>query len=306
MKKRYIIISGIVGLVSFVVLFLIFEWIKQEPKVAVISLVGPIQTTEIGGFFGGSTITPEKVRKQLERAVKDKEVKAIVLRVESPGGMVGACQEIVAEIERVEKPIVVSMGDIAISGGYFISAKADKIVALPGTQTGSIGVITQIPNVKELFEKVGIKMEVFTAGKHKGMGFIKELTPEQREIIQKKINQWYEQFIKTVAEGRKLDEEKVRKLATGEVYSGTEAKELGLIDELGGLREAIDLAAKLAGIEKPKVEYYKPKFPSLLSFIFGGNFTELLGDFFRLKFLGPEDVLIYEILNHHYYPEPRY
>jgi len=119
-------------------------------KIAVVPLNGPIQSGEAGLLFGGSVITPQLVRSQLERARQDDTVKAVVLQVESPGGVVAACQEIVNEIERVDKPIVVSMGSIAASGGYFISAKADKIVALPATLTGSIGVISQVPNLRSL------------------------------------------------------------------------------------------------------------------------------------------------------------
>ena len=215
-------------------------------------------------------------------------VKAIVLQVESPGGNVASCQEILNEIEQVKKPIVVSFGTIAASGGYYISAKANKIVALPGTLTGSIGVISELPNLKGLFQKIGIDMEVFKGGKYKDMyAGLRELTPEEKAIMQEMTDQLYDQFVKVVAEGRGLNEEKVRELATGQLYTGVQAKELGLVDELGGLDKAIDVAASLAGIEKPKVEYYKPEVPSLLSTLLGlGMNWQRLDSLIRAKLFG--------------------
>jgi len=274
-------------------------------KIAVVPLNGPIQSGEAGLLFGGSVITPQLVRSQLERARQDDAVKAIVLQVESPGGGVAACQEIVNEIEQVEKPIVVSMGSVAASGGYFISAKADKIVALPATLTGSIGVISQVPNLSGLYEKLGIEMEVFKSGKYKDMyAGVRELTPEERELMQEMSDQLYDQFVQLVAESRDLSEDEIRALATGQLYTGEQAKELGLVDELGGLNTAIDLAASLAGIEQPAVEYYKPEIPSLLSFLLGMN-TQKIQSFIQMRSLGAEGIILLETLSSPY-PEPQY
>ncbi|HEX75276.1 MAG TPA: signal peptide peptidase SppA [Dehalococcoidia bacterium] len=274
-------------------------------KIAVISLNGSIEAGGGSLFFGGSVITPQLVRSQLKRAKEDGAIKAVVLQIESPGGNVAACQEIVNEIGEVEKPIVVSMGTLAASGGYFISAKADKIVALPGTLTGSIGVIAQVANVKGLFEKLGIEMEVFTGGKHKDMySGLRELTSEEQELMQKMTDQFYDQFVRVVAEGRGLSEGKVRDLATGQLYTGEQAKELGLIDELGGLETAIDLAANLAGIEEPAVEYYKPEVPSLLSSLLGMNWQKLQS-IIQMQSLGAEGIILLETIGNPY-PEPQY
>jgi protease-4 len=274
-------------------------------KVAVISLTGPIQSGSSGFLFGGSVITPESVRSQLERAKNDIGVKAIVLQVESPGGSAAASQEILNELELVKKPIVVSMGDVVASGGYYISAKADKIVALPSTLTGSIGVISEIPNLKGLFDKLGIDVEVFTGGKHKDMyAGLRELTPEEKVIMQEITDQIYDQFVQVVAEGRNLSEDKVRELATGQLYTGVQAKELGLVDELGGLNEAIDLAASLAGIEKPNVEYYKPPVPSLLSTLLGMGLQKL-NSTIQVQSLGAEGIILLETLRNPY-PQPEY
>jgi protease-4 len=205
----------------------------------------------------------------------------------------------------VEKPIVVSFGTVAASGGYYISTKADKIVALPGTLTGSIGVISEMPNLKGLYQKLGIEMEVFIAGKHKDMyAGLRELTPEEKVLMQEMTDQLYDQFVQVVVEGRSLSEEKVRELATGQLYTGVEAKELGLVDELGGLNKAIDLAASLAGIEKPKVEYYKPAVPSLLSTLLGMGWQKL-HTVIQVQSLGAEGIILLETLSNPY-PQPEY
>ncbi len=276
-----------------------------ENKVAVISLNGPIQSESSGFLFGGSVISPQFVRNQLEKAKNDVAVKAIVLQIESPGGSVAACQEILNEIERVEKPIVVSFGTVAASGGYYISTKADKIVALPGTLTGSIGVISEMPNLKGLYQKLGIEMEVFIAGKHKDMyAGLRELTPEEKVIMQEMTDQLYDQFVQVVVNGRGMSEEKVRDLATGQLYTGVEAKELGLVDELGGLNKAIDMAASLAGIEKPKVEYYKREAPSLLSTLLEMGWQKL-HSVIQVQSLGAEGIILLETLSNPY-PQPEY
>ncbi len=271
-------------------------------KIAVIPLTGTISSQEASLFFG-LTITPALVREQLGMAEKDVGVKAIVLRIESPGGAVAPCQQILEEIERVRetKPIVVSMQNMAASGGYYISTKADKIVALPSTLTGSIGVISQIPNVEGLYEKLGIKMQTFKGGKYKDMySGLRELTPEEAEIMQQMVDEYYEQFVEVVAEGRGLSKEEVRNLATGQLYTGTEAKNLGLVDELGGLDTAIGLAAGLAGVEAPQVDYYQAPGLTLRS-LFG------LADAIQLRLLGlsAQDMILLETLSQGY-PQPQF
>jgi len=269
-------------------------------KIAVISLSGTI-TTGSSSLFPTSTVTPELVRDYLTKVEKDKAVKAIVFRIESPGGEIAPCQEILWEIERVKetKPIVVSMGGTAASGGYYISTKADKIVALPTTLTGSIGVISAIPNIEGFLEKLGIQIEIFKGGKYKDMyQGLRELTPEEEEIMQGVVDEYYEQFIDVVAEGRGLNEEEVRNLATGQLYTGTEAKELGLVDKLGDLDTAIDLAAELAGIETAIVEYYQP--PKLTIWSLLGLIDAIKT---RISGLSAQDMILLEVLSHNY-PQP--
>ncbi len=305
MKKQAVLIPIMAILVIVPATSLACAIGGEQDKVAVITLSGPVQAAPTGLFFPGSAITPQLVRSQLERAREDGAVKAVVLQVESPGGSVAACQEILLEMEQLEKPVVVSFGTVAASGGYFISATADRIVALPGTLTGSIGVISQIPNIKGLYEKLGIEMEVFTAGKYKDMyAGVRELTPEERELLQQMTDHLYDQFVQVVAEGRGLSEEKVRTLATGQLYTGEQALDLGLVDELGGLTTAIDLAASLAGIEEPEVEYYKRETPSLLSSLLELNWQKLQ-NLIQLQSLGAEGIILLESLSNPY-PQPQY
>ncbi|MCJ7516250.1 MAG: signal peptide peptidase SppA [Dehalococcoidia bacterium] len=301
--KRF---KAIVFLTALLVLFaLSASCTLAQNKVAVISLSGPIESESSSFFFGGSAITPDSVRTELERAKNDDSVKAIVLQINSPGGSVAASQEIVNLLEQVEKPIVVSMSDLAASGGYYISAGTDKIIALPGTLTGSIGVISEVPNLKGLFDKLGIDMQVFIAGKHKDMyaGF-RDLTPEEKVIMQDMTDQLYNQFVQVVAKGRNLSEDKVRELATGQLYTGIQAKELGLVDELGGLQTAIDAAASLAGISTPEVEYYRPQTPSILDSLLGMGWQKL-SNLIQPASLNAEDIILLETLTNPY-PQPEY
>jgi protease-4 len=297
-KKKAIIISlCVLALLAAILIPTILIPRPAAGKIAVISLSGTI-TTEGSSLLSGSTITPELVRDYLTKVEKDKAIKAIVFRIDSPGGEIEPCQEILMEIERIQeiKPIVVSMGGTAASGGYYISTQADKIVALPTTMTGSIGVIYSVINIEGLLEKLGIQIEIFKGGKYKDMywGF-RELTPEEEEIMQGMVDEYYEQFIDVVAEGRGLSKGEVRNLATGQIYTGTEAQELGLVDELGDLDTAINLAAELAGIETPIVEYYQPPRLTLWSLLGLADAIKT-----RISGLSAQDIILLEILNHNY------
>ena len=190
-------------------------------------------------------------------------VKAVVVRVDSPGGAVAPTQEIFEEIQRAKKkkPFIASMGSTAASGGYYIATACDKIVANPGTLTGSIGVIMQLANVEELMKKIGVKGYNVKSGVNKDIGSpFQPLSPEGREILQSLVDNVHSQFVVAVAKSRGMDEALVRKLADGRIYSGAQAKELGLIDQFGTLEDAIELAAKRAGITvEPAVYYSRPE-----------------------------------------------
>jgi protease-4 len=298
-KKALIIGLCVLALVVAIVIPIALLPRGAADKIVVIPLSGSITTGDSSS--SGSAITPGLVRDYLARAESDRAVKAIVFRIESSGGQIEPCQEILLEIQRAKetKKIVVSMGGMAASGGYYISTQADKIVALPTTQTGAIGVISSAVNVKGLLDKLGIQIEIFKGGKYKDMywGF-RELTPEEAEIMQDMVDEYYEQFIDVVVEGRGLSEEAVRELATGQLYSGAKAKELGLVDELGDLDAAIDLAQQLVGIETATVEYYKP--PRLTIWSLLGLVDAVKA---RISGLSGEDMVLLEILNHNY-PQP--
>lgn len=264
-----IVLAIVIGLILTVSLS---GCMAGKGKVAVIPLSGTIAGASQQGLLTTGGISPDLVRGYLKKAESDGGVKAVVLRIDSPGGSAAASQEIASEIRRFKddtgKPVVVSMGDVAASGGYYISVYADKIVANPGTLTGSIGVISQFIYIEGLLEKLGLEMEIIKTGEHKDMG-IRPLTDEERQIMQDITDDLYEQFVVAVAEGRSLPVANVEMLATGQLYTGDQALTLGLVDELGGVNRAIELAASLAGITAPEVEEYGPS-PSLLGRLLGG------------------------------------
>ena len=191
--------------------------------------------------------------KALDGFRDDPGVRAFVIEIESPGGTVGASQSIFEAIRDLrdddDRPVLAWMGDVGASGGYYAAVGADSVYALPGTMTGSIGVIMEFPNAEELFQKVGLGWEVVTSGAHKDLGgFARALSPEDREILEELVRDVHEQFVEVVAENRGLDRETVLGLADGRVYTGRQANELGLVDGLMTLPETIALAGRMAGL----------------------------------------------------------
>lgn len=259
--------------------------------VALVELTGPIQEAPVG--LTGSAITPSLVRTRLEAAADNPQVKAVVLRVHSGGGGVAASQEIADLVAHHPDPVVISMGDMAASGGYYIAADADRIVAQPGTLTGSIGVIMHLFDPSELLQELGVELEVITTGKHKDMSTPGHLDDEERDLLQNISDDLYDQFVADVAEGRGLSEEEVRKLATGEVYTGADAVDLGLVDELGGVDEAVAAAGDLAGLDDPEVVEVQP---GLFDALFGGG--PAFGGAERLTDLDwdAKDLLLWDLL----------
>jgi len=213
---------------------------------------------------------------ELRRFRQTPWIKAVVVRIDSPGGAVAPTQEIVEEIQRTKKtkPCIASMGNIAASGGYYIASACDKILANPGTLTGSIGVIMQLTNFEELMKKVGVKGINIKSGANKDIGSpFQPLSPEGRDILQSLVDNVYSQFVSAVAKGRGLDEARVRKLADGRIYSGAQAKDLGLIDQFGTLEDAIEVAAKRVGLDaEPAVYYSRPEREHFWDRLFMGVF----------------------------------
>ena len=256
-RKRILTGIGVmVGLLVFFVLVILFVG-QYAAGPGVLAFGDKIAIVEIKGVIGQSSGIIEEIHQYQE----DEGVKAIILRIDSPGGGVGPSQEIHQEILRakLKKKVVTSMGSVAASGGYYIACASDLIVANPGTITGSIGVLMEFTNIEELFKKIGIKGVVLKSGEHKDVGSpFREMTPEETRMMQEVIDNIHQQFIQAVIMGRKMDQAKVMEIADGRILSGEQAKQIGLVDQLGNLQDAIDITAKMVGIEgKPNILYPK-------------------------------------------------
>jgi protease-4 len=212
------------------------------PRVAIVELEGLIAEVD-------------DLLREVKAHRENPQVKAVVMRINSPGGVVGPTQELHQALLRVReagKPVVASLGSVAASGGYYTAVAADRIFANPGTLTGSIGVIMQMANVQDLFKKVGVEYVVVKSGQYKDLGsFARPMTPEERRVLQTLLDDVHAQFIDAVAQGRKLDRAEVVKFADGRVFSGVQARDLKMVDVLGGLEDAVNEAAKLAGLPVP-------------------------------------------------------
>jgi len=250
-RRRTILLAALAIYLGVVVLF-------------VAALSTAIAPTGGGAVFGarvaiveleGTIVDVDDLLRELKAHRDNPLVKAVVLRINSPGGVVGPTQELHAAVMRLReagKPVVASLGAVAASGGYYVAVAADRIYANPGTLTGSIGVIFQLPNVDGLMKKVGVDYVVVKAGRYKDIGNIaRPMAPEERRILQTLLDDVHAQFIAAVATGRKLDPTEVVGFADGRIVSGAQAKDLHMVDALGGLEEALDGAAMLAGLPRP-------------------------------------------------------
>lgn len=286
MRKGWIAAVVIVVLIFVVTYVGLIAWLLSRPSggiiagksIALIRIGGVISAAgvEEGIFLPLAGTSSEEVVKQLREADSDPDIKAILLRINSPGGTAAAAKEIFIEVKRTKKPVVASIADIGASGAYWAAAPADKIIANPVSAVGSIGVRQTIPSYKKLYEKLGIEYVVITQGKYKDIGNpARSLTPEEKEILTEQAKVVYEEFVKDVAEGRNLSISEARELATGLDVPGTQALEMRLIDKLGNYQDAVDLAAKLGKIEgKPQVvEFGAPSFLEIFQNIFRGSTT---------------------------------
>jgi protease-4 len=258
--KRYPIITVLV-ILCVVALFL------GAAMTALLSISGPSSGVSFGNRIGvitleGTIVDPEPILTQLVDFKKDKRVKAIILRVNSPGGGVAPSQEIYREIRKTikTKKVIASMGSLAASGGYYIASGANKIVASPGTLSGSIGVIMEFLQAEELMRKLGVGLEVLKTGEFKDIGSPhRRMSDRDRDLIQSLIGEIQDQFVDAVAKGRNLPVEKVREIADGRILSGARCKELGLVDVLGNFQDAVDLAKEMSGIEGDVTLVYSRK-----------------------------------------------
>lgn len=240
-------------------------WWRKKNRVAIVEVEGIISDSE----FGASR---RKVLEALE-AVEPLRARAVVVRINSPGGTVGTSQEIHQAIQSLRRrglPVVAALGDVAASGGVYVAVAADKIVSNPGTLTGSIGVILKANNLRALYQKLGVESEVVKSGPYKDiLSTFRPLTEQERALLQELIDDTYNQFVQAVAAGRNLPEEHVRSFADGRIFTGRQAKELGLVDEIGGLERAVELAAELAHlVGKPRKIEVTPRRRGLFSRLF--------------------------------------
>jgi protease IV len=267
--RRHPVILGIcillfIGIVFFVLLYSLGLYKGAGKSFSLSEKIGVVQ---IEGVIADS----RDVAEQIDEFSRDDAIRAVVLRIDSPGGGVAASQEIYNAVHelRKKKKVVASMGSVAASGGYLVAVAAERIVANPGTITGSISAVMHFADIQELMKKVGVRSSVVKSGKFKDIGSpARSMTSEERLLIQGIINDIYDQFVQTVSENRKISLEKVRKIADGRIFSGRQALHLKLVDELGGLQDSVLLAGKLAGIKgKPEIVYSTKKKTSLLRYI---------------------------------------
>jgi protease IV len=273
--------------VLFLVVFIIFLVWLMTPDLQMFANPNRVGVIEIRGLIDNV----QDSLKAFKEFRKDSNVKCILLRIESPGGGIGASQELYREVRRTieAKPVVASLGGIAASGGYYIASAANRIVANPGTITGSIGVISYFPNLRELFEKIGFSAIIIKSGRFKDIGNPdREMTQEERDLLQSTMDEAHRQFIRDVARGRNLPEEKVREVADGRIFMGERAQQLGLVDELGNFEDAVKVSAKLGKIEEePELLYAKKKKRSLLDLLIGSEMSEQIESYLNgsLNFL---------------------
>ena len=263
MARAHPIARGIAVLSFIVVVFFAAAFLltvgSDGDLASALAFGDKVGVVEVKGVISESDAIVETL-KEFERSPG---VKAVVVRVESPGGGVAPSQEIYSAILnlREAKPVIASFGGVAASGGYYIASACDTIMANPGTITGSIGVIMELGNLEGLLEKVGVVPETIKSGAHKDMGSpTRAITDDERQLFQEMIDSVHTQFVKAVASGREMDEARVRALADGRIYSGEQAYEAGLVDALGGLDDAIAMAAERGGIEgEPRVSHARSR-----------------------------------------------
>ena len=261
--------------VFFAFLWLAYSAVRGEgprlasgPRIGIVDIKGPI------GMGGRGSVESEPVLKLLKRYGEDSDMKAVIVRIDSPGGAVGTSQEILDGIQRLaeDKVVVCTMGNVAASGGLLVAMGCDRIVAEPGTITGSIGVISVFPNVKGLLERFSVRVNTVTAGKLKDAGSpFKDFTDEDRAYWQDLADRIHHQFMQAVADGRNLSLDQVQRFADGRVVTGEQAKEMGLVDELGGFEDALDLAKEMAELKgEPRLVYPPDERTRFLEDLLGG------------------------------------
>lgn len=279
-----LLIFAAIGAVTVIALSLMIMRTADDTEYA--SMDGHRGAEKVGVVeITGIIADAREIIRQIRRFGEDETIRAIVVRVDSPGGVVGPSQEIYSEIlkTRDSKKVVASMGAVAASGGYYAIAGADTIFANPGTITGSIGVIMEYTNFSELLQKIGLMPVVIKSGAFKDTGSpVRDMTPEEARMLKDFVGQLHQQFVAAIAEGRQMDYEAVAQLADGRIYTGQAAQELGLVDQIGNLQDAIAWAGREAGIEGDIDAVYIPeKKLSLLRSLLESTLQDTLVRLFR-------------------------
>ncbi|MBI5407579.1 MAG: signal peptide peptidase SppA [Nitrospirae bacterium] len=279
MKKRHPILFAFLSLIVLTVIIFIASYVLTVGtgswslipgnKIAVVKIEGVI-------------LDSREIIEELKEYNSNESVKAILLRIDSPGGAVAPSQEIYEEVKKIrdegKKKIVTSMGSVAASGGYYIASVSDKIVANPGSITGSIGVIMELANVSGLMKKVGVESVIIKSGKYKDIGSVfRTMTKEERDLLQGLMDDVHDQFIEAVAVGRDIEKEQLIPIADGRVFTGRQAKELGLVDEIGNMQDAIRITADMVGIVgEPSILEKKKRF-SIIDIIRNRSLIDWIG-----------------------------
>jgi protease-4 len=275
--RRHPVIFGIFLLFLVVTVFFLLVYVlgSSTEDGRSFALDNKVGIVKVEGFIGDT----RDVVEQLNQFGKDDAIKAVVLRIDSPGGGVASSQEIYAAVTdlKKKKKVITSMGSLAASGGYMVACATDKIVANPGTITGSISAVMHFANAEELLKKLGLKASAVKSGKFKDIGSpVREMTTEERALIQELVDDIYDQFIDMVARDRNIQKENLRKIADGRVFTGRQAQKLGLVDYLGDMGYAVTLAGEMSGIKgKPEVVYPKKKGSRFWDYLFREMFTAL-------------------------------
>jgi len=269
--RRHPVILGItlLAFIGFVAIIAIYGLGLFGGDGRSFSLREKVGIIPIEGIIGDA----EELIEQINEFADDRGIRAVVLRIDSPGGGVVPSQEIYQAVRELKKKkkVVASMGSVAASGGYLIAVAADRIVANPGSITGSISAVMHYANVEGLLKKVGVRSSVVKSGKFKDIGSpTREMTAEERSLIQAIVDDIYDQFVRTIALNRKLPLQRIFELADGRIFSGRQAMDLGLVDELGGLQDAVLLAGKLSGMEgSPEIVHGMKKKTTLFKYLLG-------------------------------------
>lgn len=282
--KKHPVIIGICLLSAVGALFLLIMSVTVSPS--------GTRAFSWGNYVGVVTVegvirNSREIARQLEAYGRDDKVRAVVIRIDSPGGGVTSAQEIYQAVLSVKqkKKVVASMGTLAASGGYLVACAADRVVANPGTLTGSISTIMHFSNVEELLKKIGLSSSVIKSGRFKDIGSpTRGMTEEEKALLQSVIDDTYDQFLDAVAASRKMNKEDLRGLADGRIYTGRQAQKLGLVDELGDLAYSIRLAGTMAGIKgEPQVVYPAKKKIGVWELIFQQAAAALMAEWTRYE-----------------------